>query len=430
MLWWLLLMQSKFVNILRWAGAVVMLLLIVFLIIEGTWAIPLHHSWPFVILVIIATILLFIAVFREIALAFSEHSSANGNGDGKGKWRWQRAMAGGSRLGALSSHLGLALVLLGGMLGAVVETDVQMVVDSHATERVAYTKRGETVVLPFSVALRDFCIDYYADGTSPKQFTSTFELTDAASKETEILTSSVNHPAHYQGWWIYQSNYDREQGEFCILQMVRDPWLPVVYIGLALMTLGALVETRKAWHSWKVLPVTILLAAVFTAASLARVELGTLVPALRSLWFFPHILIYMIAYSLMAIALVMALLQLSPTLVNKWHFLSSAIAQKLFTTTSSLLLMGMICGAVWAKDAWGQYWTWDAKECWAAVTWLITIVGSHLPNRSSVSGRKVPVRLLVVLLLAFASMQITWYGVNYLPSAAYSMHTYNRSGAK
>lgn len=91
----------------------------------------------------------------------------------------------------------------------------------------------------------------------------------------------------------------------------------------------------------------------------------------------------------------------------------------LFTTASAFLLIGMLCGAVWAKDAWGDYWTWDAKECWAAVTWLITVVGSHTPAKTKW-------HTLVVIVITFAAMQITWYGVNYLPSAEYSMHTYNK----
>ncbi len=417
-------MQSNRTTILRWAGAVTLLLLVLLLIIEGTWAVRLYHSWLFVSVAMLAAVLLLVA----------------GIGDLRHR-RWTGAL----------SHIGLFVVLLGGMVGAVVETDVKIVVDSHATERVAYTVQGKPVVLPMAIRLQDFRIDYYTDGKSPKQYTSTLEIDGR-----DIVETSINHPARYHGWWIYQSDYDHAQGDFCILEVVRDPWLPVVYIGFVLMVLGALAQTCRAWHSWYVLPVSLVLAAVFCAASLARVELGTLMPALRSLWFFPHILVYMVAYSLLALGLIAAVWNIVRPLQGRW----ATLPQSLLTTASSLLLIGMLCGSVWAKDAWGDYWMWDAKECWAAVTWLLTIIGTHIPfpkkttpNEStstaealssptsptsdtlSSSTSPTPNKqqskarswyVLVVIFLTFASMQITWYGVNYLPSAAYSMHTYNK----
>lgn len=366
-----------------------MLLLILMLMVEGTWAVGLYHSWPFVIMIMAATILLVVTGVREIR----QH-------------RW---------IGA-ASHWGLVLVLLGGMLGAVVQTDVKMVVDTHASERVGYTDRGEAVVVPFSLQLEDFRIDYYEDQQSPKQYTSDLRL-DRGEDRYLRFTTSVNHPFRYRGWWIYQQDYDRAQRDYVVLQLVRDPWLWLVYVGFVLMTTGAIMQTRKAWHSWKLLPIALLIAAVFAVLSLMRIELGHLPPALRSLWFFPHILIYMIAYSLMAIALIASLLPMIGKRSGRFAE-SSAVARKLFATASSLLLIGMLCGAVWAKEAWGQYWTWDAKECWAAVTWLLSVLAMHIPPRKWWTT--------VAIALAFGAMQVTWYGVNYLPSAPYSMHTYNR----
>ena len=100
----------------------------------------------------------------------------------------------------------------------------------------------------------------------------------------------------------------------------------------------------------------------------------------------------------------------------------------LLQTSSCLLLMGMLCGAVWAKQAWGDYWTWDPKECWALATWMLTLIGMHLKTKSQEPKEKktVQVLLVVFVLLSFAAMQMTWYGVNYLPSAEVSLHTYGR----
>ena len=77
----------------------------------------------------------------------------------------------------------------------------------------------------------------------------------------------------------------------------------------------------------------------------------------------------------------------------------------------------MLCGAVWAKQAWGDYWTWDPKECWAAATWLLTLAGTHLPKKNL---------KLAFAVIAFLAMQMTWYGVNHLPPSSNSLHTYNQ----
>lgn len=376
-----------------------MLLLIVLLIVEGTWAVHLYHSWPFVIVVSVAAILMGIAGLYELKNRV-----------------WIAAL----------SHFGLCFVLLGGMQGAVVKTDAKMVVDSHASERVAYGEKGESVVLPFAIQLNDFRIDYYEDGVKPKQYTSSLEVKsekgEVKSEKGKVVSCSVNHPAKVDGWWIYQFDYDHAQQDFVVLQVVRDPLLPMVYAGFVLMLIGALLQVLRAWHSWKVIPATIVITAIFTAASLARIELGTLVPALRSLWFFPHVLIYMVAYSVLAIALVLSLVGLcSSRMKDKKYANCTTVASQLFTTASALLLTGMLCGAFWAKDAWGDYWTWDAKECWAAVTWLISVAGMHVP-----SNRNKHWHTFITILLTFAAIQVTWYGVNYLPSAQYSLHTYNK----
>lgn len=378
-------MQSKHFSILRWAGAVCMLLLILLIMIEGTWAVKLYHTWIFASLVLISSVLLAIACIRDLQ-----------------RKAWPLAF----------SHGGLLFVLIGAMAGAVVKTDVKMVVDKHASERVAYTAKNQPLVLPMAIQLEQFTIDYYDHSDKPKQFTSVISIDGQ-----HMLSTSVNHPARYQGWWIYQSDYDHQQQDFVILQLTNDPWLPVVYIGFLLLVAGAVLQIVRVWHSWYVLLIALLIAAIFTAASLARIELGTLVPALRSLWFFPHILIYMLAYSLLAITFVLAIGCLLNTRHQQWM---SRLSVSLFTTASSLLLIGMLCGAVWAKDAWGDYWTWDAKECWAAVTWLLSLMMMHLPLKKSNWGR------MIVILLTFAAMQMTWYGVNYLPSAQFSVHTYNK----
>ena len=116
------------------------------------------------------------------------------------------------------------------------------------------------------------------------------------------------------------------------------------------------------------------------------------------------------AYALMALALVMWLVEyMSRPHVHLSHLL--------MRSSSALLIIGMIAGSIWAQQCWGDYWAWDPKENWAAVTWLFTLVYLHMG-----SHRTLPAFL--VILLSFIALQITWYGVDYLPSAVHSLHTY------
>lgn len=200
-------------------------------------------------------------------------------------------------------------------------------------------------------------------------------------------------------------------GSYSVLKIVRDPWLPVVALGVLLLLLGALLGLKAVWSNWKVLASALVLAVVFAIVSVARISFSTLPPALRSLWFVPHLIVYMLAYSILALTVIAGVASFFTAKVPV------DLPGKLLSTASSLLLIGMLCGAVWAKQAWGDYWTWDAKECWAAVTWMLTLAGTHVPKKNL---------RLTFAVMAFLAMQMTWYGVNHLPSSSHSLHTYNQ----
>lgn len=363
--------RSKFLKFLsgRVFSTSVLILATILTAVEGTWKLGLFHNPGFLFLVLL--------MMFTLGLSFS------------------------------ITHFGFLLILFGGFFGAPDFTDGRMAVSYEVPSSYAVSPDGLTIPLDFNVKLKDFRIEYHEDGTSPKQYTSVLEI-DGAEK-----TTSVNKPCHHNGYFIYQSDYDRTDGAFSVLYLVRDPWLIFVIIGMVVLAAGAVLDLRRTWHSKAVLPIVVALAVVFGLISMARINLGTLMPALRSLWFVPHLIIYMMAYSVLALSVICGIISIfgKPS--------AGDLSAKLLGTASSLLIIGMLCGAAWAKTAWGDYWTWDAKECWAAATWMLTLIGLHLPSRK---GRK---GVLTFTILAFLAMQITWYGVNYLPSAEYSMHTYN-----
>ena len=88
----------------------------------------------------------------------------------------------------------------------------------------------------------------------------------------------------------------------------------------------------------------------------------------------------------------------------------------------AFMTLGMLFGAVWAKEAWGHYWAWDPKETWAAATWFGYLAYIHFRLGCPADYKKA----LIISLVAFVLLQMCWYGINYLPSAqGVSVHTYN-----
>ena len=352
--------------------------------VEGTWGFRMHETPVFLVF----------SILMMISLAFTVLDSLKKKG----------------KAAHILSHAGMFLMLSGAIIGAPAFEDVRIAVADGQGESTAYSRDGSTVTLPFTITLEDFIIDFHDDGVSPKQYRSIIDI------DGRTLETKVNHPCRYRGWRIYQNDFDQERGSYSVLQLVRDPWLSLVFLGLFLLAAGAFLRLRLDWKSKYLFIAVILTAILFAVISLARINFGTLMPALRSLWFIPHIVLYMIAYSALALSLVFGILSVCGVRKDGFRTLSF----KLFDTASSLLLLGMICGAVWAKAAWGNWWAWDAKECWAGVTWLITLLGLHLPHKM----RRRDIAMIVCIFLSFSGMQMAWYGVESLPASRTSMHTY------
>lgn len=192
----------------------------------------------------------------------------------------------------------------------------------------------------------------------------------------------------------------------------------------SLFLLIAGLFTYARWHFRWILSFSTLLATVFMVINILKPEIHdqTLMPALQSIWFIPHVSVYMFSYALLGCAMILAIC----ALVTKSEKLDSAIERLLYGGTA-FVTIGMLTGAIWAKDAWGAYWSWDAKESWAAVTWSLYLIAIHLamrPSTQSIAWQKRAYYIMIIV--AFLALQMCWWGVNYLPSAQESVHTYNQ----
>nr|AND47956.1 protein involved in cytochrome c biogenesis [Sphagnum aongstroemii] len=81
-----------------------------------------------------------------------------------------------------------------------------------------------------------------------------------------------------------------------------------------------------------------------------------------------------------------------------------------------LLTIGILSGAVWANEAWGSYWSWDPKETWALITWLIFAIYLHTRMNRGWQGRK----SAIVASLGFLIIWICYLGVNLLGRGLHS----------
>ena len=175
------------------------------------------------------------------------------------------------------------------------------------------------------------------------------------------------------------------------------------------------------WRYKWILSFSTIMSVVFICINLFKPEIHSksLMPALQSVWFVPHVIVYMFAYAMMGAVTIFALyLWLRPRREASDEELG--MCDNLVRIGWAFLTLGMIMGALWAKQAWGDFWTWDPKETWAAATWLSYLLYLHL--RPRLSDRNL---LFALLVFSFILLQMCWYGINYLPSAqGASVHVY------
>lgn len=128
-----------------------------------------------------------------------------------------------------------------------------------------------------------------------------------------------------------------------------------LWYSLFLPFAGMVVYLR--WRYKWILSFSTILATVFIVVNVVKPEIHnkTLMPALQSPWFAPHVIVYMFAYALLGAATVMAIYLL---FVKKRPATDDEmdITDNLVYVGLSFMTLGMLMGALWAKEAWGHYW--------------------------------------------------------------------------
>jgi cytochrome c-type biogenesis protein CcsB len=199
----------------------------------------------------------------------------------------------------------------------------------------------------------------------------------------------------------------------------------MIYIGFATILAG-LIFYRKA-------PIALSATAVLTwiilhVAHLSWMdpEITNLVPVLRSYWLVIHVAIITTSYGFLALGALLAFLSLLFMIFQtekNYSITHITIAELTAVIEMSLiiglymLVVGTFLGGVWANESWGRYWGWDSKETWALVTVLWYALVSHL---RMIPGLKSNLLYTILALLSFATVIMTYFGVNYYLTGLHS----------
>ena len=157
-------------------------------------------------------------------------------------------------------------------------------------------------------------------------------------------------------------------------------------------------------------------------ASLLDSTIRPLMPALQSFWLFIHVMVCFLSYACFACAFslgIMYLLQERQIKLKKVGNLfkrlpsldvMDRINYNMVLFGFVLLSAGIITGSVWAQQAWGSWWSWDPKETWSFITWLVYAAYLHARFNSGWQGRKTAILSIV----GFLSVMFTYLGVSFL----------------
>ena len=184
---------------------------------NGTWLNNMLVFWPFVLIYVYMAVILGVTVLRRL-----------------------------NNIPFLLNHLGLFIAMTTATLGNADMQRLKMITMVGEPEWRAMAQNGAIREMPLTIELKQFIMETYDDG-SPKRYASEIHIQTKSGKMIET-TVDVNKPVEVDGWKIYQYGYDTKMGamsQISILELVSDPWLPLVYTGIYMMLAGAVCMFLK-----------------------------------------------------------------------------------------------------------------------------------------------------------------------------------------
>jgi cytochrome c-type biogenesis protein CcsB len=206
----------------------------------------------------------------------------------------------------------------------------------------------------------------------------------------------------------------------------------LIFFAWTLVFLYLLIEWRTKNRSLGAFatPLAFLAMAYASYSPMISSRIQPLVPALKSNWLIAHVLTCFFGYAAFGLAFGLSLMYL---LKKREKSQGSNIFIRIIPESSILedmsyqmvvigfllLTLGIITGSVWAHSAWGSYWSWDPKETWSLITWLVYAALLHSRMVRGWRGNK----LALLSIIGFSCVLFTYFGVNYLAG----LHSYANS---
>lgn len=203
----------------------------------------------------------------------------------------------------------------------------------------------------------------------------------------------------------------------------------LIFFAWTLMFLYMIVEwrTKNRTFGTFVTPLAFLAMAYASFSPNISSHIQPLIPALKSNWLISHVITCFFGYAAFGVSFGLSIMYLlkrldAPERNNIFLKLipSQGILDELnyqmIVIGFLMLTLGIITGSVWAHSAWGSYWSWDPKETWSLITWLIYAAVIHSRMVRGWKGKKIAILSMV----GFFCVLFTYFGVNYLAG----LHSY------
>ena len=175
-----------------------------------------------------------------------------------------------------------------------------------------------------------------------------------------------------------------------------------------------------------VIPAVFLFMAYASLSPHIDSRIQPLIPALQSNWLTSHVLTCFMGYAAFTVAFALGVMYFvkktageRPSVFIRLLPSEFHIDELMYSCTALgfiFLTLGIVTGSVWAHYAWGSYWSWDPKETWSLITWLVYAVMLHTRLVRGWRGR----RMAMMTIVGFVSVLFTYLGVNFLTS----LHNY------
>jgi len=155
------------------------------------------------------------------------------------------------------------------------------------------------------------------------------------------------------------------------------------------------------------------------SSPIAPKKIAPPIPALKSYWLVLHVTFSFIGESFFALSFVTAIYYLAigkgkntdrRAVLDRLTANFIAIGYPIFTAGA------LVFGAIWARYAWGSFWSWDPKETWALITWLVYTAYLHARFLGRLRGRF----SAIIAIIGFLFTIFTFFGVNFLLSGLHS----------